>query len=295
MNAKLPATLLLTIITLLSIGYSYACQGNGININPNKNFNIAFIHVTASDNEAYTNVATIQAQITRDQKSINVYIINAYPGYEAHITYTIQNIGKIPTRLDSLTIKNPYPQALKITTTDQTHKWLQPGQTIQGTTTIQILETAQENRCYTFQIIMGFSCKEEKPRTIGFWAQQFSAALTQTEIQLQIAPVTLENYLDQITTKSNIFEFQGSQKEKFQQALKILNPPWYSNMEAKLKAQLLALWLNYVAGWTEGYTLNGMTAQQIIKGSENALNYSLTSQYKYWKDLCEKFNNLGEK
>jgi hypothetical protein len=66
-------------------------------------------------------------------------------------------------------------------------------------------------------------------------------------------------------------------------------------MEDKLKAQLLALWLNYIARWTEGYTLNGMTAWQIIQGSENALLNKQTTQYQYWKDLCESFNKLGEK
>jgi hypothetical protein len=62
----------------------------------------------------------------------------------------------------------------------------------------------------------------------------------------------------------------------------------------KLKAQLLALWLNYVAGWTEGYTLDGMTAQDIIKGSENTILKGLTGEYEYWKNLCENFNKLGE-
>jgi hypothetical protein len=69
--------------------------------------------------------------------------------------------------------------------------------------------------------------------------------------------------------------------------------PKGSKMEDKLKAQLLALWLNYVAGWTEGYTLNGMTAWQIIQGSETALQNNQTSQYQYWKNLCEEFNNIS--
>jgi hypothetical protein len=89
---------------------------------------------------------------------------------------------------------------------------------------------------------------------------------------------TLENYLDQISTQSPIYEFTGTRTQKFQQALAILSPPWRSNMEAKLKAQLLALWLNYVAGWTEGYKYKGMTAWEIIQGSENALlNHQTTN------------------
>jgi len=64
-------------------------------------------------------------------------------------------------------------------------------------------------------------------------------------------------------------------------------------VEDKLKAQLLALWLNYVAGWTEGYTINGKTAYEIIQGSESALLNKQAWRYEYWKDLCEKFNNIG--
>jgi len=292
---KKPLAILTTIlIALLTIGYSYARWSNRININPNKNFNIAFINTLTSDNEAEMDVAAIHAQITPDQNTINIYIINAYPSYEAYVTYTIKNIGKIPSRFDSLTIKNPNPEALEITTTDYTHTWLQPDQTLQGTITIRILQKANENQAYPIQIIMGFSCKEEKPRSIGFWKQQLLAALTQSESQLQIAPATLEHYLNQISTQSPIYEFTGDREQKFQQALNILDLLESTTMEAKLKAQLLALWLNYIAGWTEGYTSEGMTAEDIIEGSENAITEQLTGKYEYWKNLCEKFNNLAE-
>jgi hypothetical protein len=289
---KSAVTLTLMIIALLTVGYGYACKNGGINIKPK--FDVAFTNVITSDNEAEIDVATTLAQIAQDGNVINVYVLNAYPGYEAYIIYTIKNKGQIPARFDSLTIKNPNPEALKITTTDHTFTWLQPDQTVQGTTTIQIGESADENQQYTFQIIMGLSSKEEKPRTLGFWKQQFSAALTQTESQLQIAPETLENWLDQISAKSNVTKFTGLKEEKFQQALNILEMPKQPTIEDKLKAQLLALWLNYVAGWTEGYTLNGMTAWQIIQGSETALQNGQTKQYQYWKDLCESFNKLGE-
>lgn len=63
-------------------------------------------------------------------------------------------------------------------------------------------------------------------------------------------------------------------------------------MEARLRAHLLALWLNYVAGWTDGYEVEGKTAQDIISGSEGALTGGQTSEYEYWKNLCDTFNNL---
>jgi hypothetical protein len=289
---KKPAAMLtLTIIALLTMGYSYACQNGGINIKPNT-FDVAFTNVIANDNEAEIDVATTHAQITRDENTINVYISNAYPCYEAYITYTIQNMGKMPAHFNSLTITNPNPEALEITTTDHTGTWLQPGQTTQGTTTIRILQEAKQNWQYQFQISIGISFQEKRPRSIGFWKQQFSTNLDKRG-KPQIDAQTLEQYLNQINSQSQIFKFTGTQQQKLQQALSILEMPKRPTMLDKLEAQLLALWLNYIAGWTEGYTLNGMTAQDIIEGSESAITNQLTGKYEYWKDLCESFNKLG--
>ncbi|MEM2911520.1 MAG: hypothetical protein QW146_03340 [Candidatus Bathyarchaeia archaeon] len=292
MKTKIFTLTFLAIIALSLIGYSYACLNGGINIDCHHYCDIKFTNAATSDNEVEIDIATITATITPDGNTITATIINAYPSYTATITYTIKNTGNRPIQFTTLTITNPNPEALQITTTNHTGTWLNPCQTITGTTTIHILQTAQENQQYTFQIQIGAKCKPKAhPQTIGFWKNQFSEALGKPG-NPQIPPETLENYLNQITTQSAVFKFTGTQNQKFQQALTILNPPWHSNNEAKLKAQLLALWLNHVAGWTEGYTYNGMTAQQIIQGSENALTNHQTWQYEYWKNLCEAFNNL---
>jgi hypothetical protein len=288
---KSAVTLTLAIIALLTVGYGYACKNGGINIKPK--FDVAFTDVIVSDNETEIDVAVASAQITQDGNAINVYILNAYPGYEAYITYTIKNKGKMPAYLNSLTITNPNPEALEISTTDHTGTWLQPDQTTQGTTTICILQAAKQNWQYQFQISIGISFQEKRPRSIGFWKNQFDKALDKRG-KPQIPAETLEDYLDQITEQSNVFNFTGIRRQKFQQALNILEMPRRPTMLDKLKAQLLALWLNYVAGWTEGYTLDGMTAQDIIKGSENTILKGLTGEYEYWKNLCENFNKLGE-
>jgi hypothetical protein len=289
---KLVVMLTLTIIALLTVGYGYACKNGGINIKPNK-FDVAFTNVIASDNEAEMDVAITSAQITPDGNTINVYILNAYPGYEAYITYTIQNKGKMPAHFISLTITNPNPEALEITTTDHTGTWLPPDQTTQGTTTIRILQEAKQNWQYQFQISIGISFQEKRPRSIGFWKQQFSTNLDKSG-KPQIDAQTLEQYLNQITSQSQIFKFTGTQQQKLQKALDMLEMPRNPTMEDKLKAQLLALWLNYAAGWTEDYTLQGMNAWQTIQSSENALQNHQTRQYEYWKNLCEDFNNLDK-
>ncbi|MEM3700076.1 MAG: hypothetical protein QXL57_04320 [Candidatus Bathyarchaeia archaeon] len=290
---KLQITLALTIITLTAIGYSYACTNGGININCYCNCDVKFTKVTTWDNEIEKDVATITANIIGcDGDTIKAYITNAYPCYEAYINYTIKNIGCKPVHFDSLTIINENPEALEITTTNHTCTWLSPSEKISGITTVHILQPAKQNWQYQFQIKIGLKCQEGYPHTIGFWKNQFDKALCKPG-KPQIDPDTLENYLNQISANSPIYEFTGTRTQKFQNASKILSPPWNSNMKAKLLAHLLALWLNYVAGWTEGYKYKGMTAWEIIQGSENALLNNQTNKYEYWKNMCDGFNNLG--
>jgi hypothetical protein len=163
---------------------------------------------------------------------------------------------------------------------------------VQGTTTIRILQEAKQNWQYQFQICIGISFQQNYPKSLGFWKQQFSTNLDKNG-KPQIDAQTLEQYLNRINSQSQIFKFTGTQQQKLQKALNILEMPKRPTMLDKLKAQLLTLWLNSVAGWTEGYSLNGMTAQDIIEGSESAITNQLTGEYEYWKDLCESFNKLG--
>ena len=294
MKTKIFALLILAIIALSIIGYSYACYNGGIHIDCYQpNCDLKFICVTTSDNEVIKDVGKVCAKITCDGYTINAYVTNSYPCYEAYINYTIKNKGTCPIHFDSVTIINPNPEALDITTTNHTCTWLSPCETVQGTTTVHILQPAQQNSEYTFQIKIGASCQEGNPHTIGFWKNQFDKALCKNG-KPQVPAATLLQYLNQISNQSPYFEFTGSQKDKFQQALSILSPSTNANMKAKLKAQLLALWLNYEAGWTEGYKVSGMTAWQIIQGSENVLQNGPTNQYEYWKNKCDQFNNLGE-
>jgi len=296
MKNKLLVALILAMITLGAIGYSFACQNGGVHIGcyptPSCSYDVRFTTVITGDNEIEKDVAKVYAQINCDGDTINAWLTNGYPCYRAYVNYTIKNKGMCPVHFDNVTIINPNPEALEITTTNHTCTWVQPGQTVNGLTTVHILQTARESWQYTFQIKIGMICQIEYPRTIGFWKNQFNANLDKNG-KPQIDAQTLERYLNQITSQSKIFNFTGTQKEKFQQALNILEPSNHSSMEAKLKAQLLALWLNYVAGWTGGYTYNGKTAQQIIQSSENALLNHQTSKYEYWKNMCDGFNNLG--
>jgi hypothetical protein len=292
MKKQLIAVLLLAVIVASTIGYSYACFNHSFFTNHYYcNCGVEFKAVTTSDNENEKDVAAVTAQITIDGKTINVQITNAYPCCEAYVSYTMQNTGCFPIHFISVAIINPNPEALEITTTDHTCTWLPIGETTQGTTTVHILQEAKQNWEYTFQIQIQLTCQTNKPRSTGFWKTQFKAHLN-GKGKAQVSANDLEQYLDQISTDSPIFEFTGTRKQKFIQAYKILNPPVHASMEAKLKSQLLALWLNHASSWAGGWTIDGMTALQIIQGSENALLNHQTTQYQYWKNLCERFNTL---
>jgi len=98
MKTKLLIALALTMIALSLIGYSYACQNGGIHINCcQPNCNIKFKLATTSDNENTKEVATTTAQIINDGNTIQAYISNGYPGYDAYITDTIKNTGNCQT------------------------------------------------------------------------------------------------------------------------------------------------------------------------------------------------------
>jgi hypothetical protein len=294
MKTKTFTLIVLVMIVLGTLGYSYACLNGGIQTNCCLcNCAVVFTKVTTWDNEIVKDVGHVHAQISCTGDTIKTCIENAYPCYRAYLNYTIQNQGQCPIRFVNITIINPSPTVLEITATSLQCTWFQPCQTAQGLVTVHVLQSAKQDWQYTFQIRINVACQTVAPCSMVFWTCQFSSYLCR-QGDPELNATALAQYLNQITNQSKVFNFTGTQAQKFQQALSLLTPPDKSSMEAKLKAQLLALWLNYAAGWTEGWTLQGMFAQQIIQSSENALINHQTALYTYWKNLCDSFNGLGE-
>jgi hypothetical protein len=297
MKTRTTTAILLILLTFMSTGTAFALMNNSYACwKPtciDTYCKVKFTHVEYWDNEIEKNVGHVYAWITDCEYKIEISICNAYPCYTAYINFTIKNEGNLDVHIDEVSIENP-PEALETMLNPNLECiWIEPCHTIEGQLAVHILQTAQECHTYTFEITIKYSCGERPhPRTIGFWKDQFYVALYHRG-KAQVDPETLEQYLDEITSSSDVFEFDDSREEKFKVAYKILRIEFGSSMEAKLKAHLLALWLNYVADWTEGYTLDGMTAYEIIEGSENALDTGATTEYEDWKILCDDFNNLG--
>ena len=288
------AIIILGVIIVGLTSYSYACLNDGTK--PPCYCDIAFVSVSTTDNEAEGNIASVFAQITCEGKTLDVCIKNAYPRYEAYVTFTIKNRGSLPIRIDGVSIAEYNKEALQVKIAGLTPPLLiGPSGTAVASETVRILEGAKQGWRYTFKVEIEGSCQAPKHlRSAGFWKNEFCVALDKKNGEALLSLSELENYLDQVSRQSQVFKFRGTQKQRFEQAIGILQPQSCSSMEAKLKQQLLTLWLNQVAGWTTGCTLGGTTSQQIIKGSENALLSHRTSQYEYWKNLCELFNDLGQ-
>ena len=301
MKAKLCVLFLVAMMVSAGVGTSYASYTGGIHFSnccPECYCDVKFIDATASDNEFEDDVVdpkdvgSVSAQIV-DDNTITVQVDNAYPLYRAYITFILKNTGSMPLHIDEVYLEDYDTTALYVEVTDVVAcMWIDPGETATGMVTVEVLQAAKQNWQYPFHVDIKVSCQQKQhPRTIGFWKHQFSAALLGSG-KLHIPDETLEQYLDGITGGSGVYSFTGAQTEKFNDALAILEIPHPVTMEGKLKAQLLALWLNYMAGWTAGYILDGMTAYDIITGSETALNTPNPDSYEYWKDMCDGFNNL---
>lgn len=295
MKAKIFALLILTMIALSTIGYSYACWNGGIRINhycSGRKCDVEFTKVVTTDNEIDENVANVCAEIEGSKDKIEICITDSYPCYEAYINFTIENTGNKPTLIDGIIIGDYDETALEIETTKMiVCTWISPSETKNGQLTVHTLQEARQNWQYTFQVKIKTSYQWQRhPRTTSFWKYEFRAALNKTD-KLHIPKEKLEEHIDQITTQSDVFGFTSTQTQKFKQALEALKTRG-SCMETKLKAQLLALWLNHVAGFADGYKLSGMTAYEIIQGSETALVNDEIDQYKYWRNLCSSFNKL---
>lgn len=286
MKTKTFAILLTAIIALNIMGFSYASLSGTIKTNNNSNtLKTYFVAVTYSDNEIEKDVAQATAVISVDGTEIIIAITNGYPCYEAYVNFTIQNQGDKTVHIYNVTVENPNTTALDVIVTSLTCTTLYPWDETEGTVTTHILQTAQECHTYTFKITIELRDPTVGPGTPGFWKRQFEA---------QMNPDLLERYLDKINASSIVFNgsFTGSREEKFDTASEILSMPKRSSTEIQLKAHLLALWLNYLSGLTDGYTIDEMTAKMIIDGSEEALFYGQTETYEYWKNLCDEFNNL---
>ena len=102
--------------------------------------------------------------------------------------------------------------------------------------------------------------------------------------------------LKEIGNESSAYTFNGSDHDMLESALETLRG---SGPRGSLEAQLLALWLNYKANYTDGHELvlpNGTSLgpAEIIEYAEGVLVAGDRGRYEEAKDLCEAYNTGWE-
>lgn len=297
MKTKLCVVAMVAVIASAGFGSSYAYLYGGPFIrNVYRTPNVKIIDFTISDNEFEEgvvdpkDVGDVTAYICCG-KTIKSFITNAYPSYKVYISFTIQNKDSKRVHIDEVSIEEYDNTAFEIAISTIACTWICPGETLDGLLTVHILQEAEQNSQYSFNVKIRTSHNPlMRPRPAWFWKQQFQIALGIMRGSLIVTTEELEQYLDQVSIESEVFHFSGSQKEKFEQALDILKRACSPAVKSRLEGKLFALWLNYVAGWMECLTIEGMIAYEVILGSEHALLNNMKSEYRYWRDLCHKFN-----
>jgi len=181
-KTKICTLVILAVIALTTIGYSYACYNGGIQINFCQcNCDVMFTKVTSKDNEIEKDIADVYAQITHDGDTINVYITNAYPCYEAYINFTIKNKGNKPAHIDDAYIEDYNQKALEIDITNIACTWINPSQTISGLLKVHTLPEAKQNWQYTFKARIRASFDLQRhPRTTSFWENTNTGRISAT-------------------------------------------------------------------------------------------------------------------
>jgi len=133
-----------------------------------------------------------------------------------------------------------------------------------------------------------------KPRSPGYWKHQFGTKGKRVEAG------SLGGYLDTIGANSSVFSNLNAATKST--AAAILDPDNSSDMRAKAKRQLIALWLNVVSGkvnYSAQLTFDDpnnveitITVEQLIANAEAVIldTAATTEQLEYQKDMAEIIN-----
>ncbi len=98
-----------------------------------------------------------------DVIKLNVTITNAYPGYNPEFKFLVDNIGTIPVKLLNYTIEGVNTTALSVNMTIPDDTQIHAGEDLTIGMSVEVLQAAQENATYTFEITLVFAQWNEVP------------------------------------------------------------------------------------------------------------------------------------
>lgn len=146
------------IMAFALTGVAYAAWTDTLVINGSVGtgkLNLIFTGATVTDNEQGRDVASTTASIGTDEKTLDIAITNAYPGYQAIVKYTIQNEGTVPVKLKAITPN--VPAVLTVNNTAAAGITLAPGESREYTLTHLVGDSALENQTYTYKVQLDFT------------------------------------------------------------------------------------------------------------------------------------------
>lgn len=97
---------------------------------------------------------------------LNITIVNAYPGYSVDVVMIVDNIGTIPVKLYNLSFTHWDPedsQALYVYIMHSSDTQIEPGGVSTYTLHVSVLQSAQENSNYSFDVELTFAQWNEVP------------------------------------------------------------------------------------------------------------------------------------
>lgn len=290
MKAKLCVLLLVFMITSTGVGTGYACFYGGMGVGRGYGpLKVRFVDVEVNGNGCGDSVDVVAYVAGRGR--IRVSATNVYPGYVFSINFSVVNDGSRRVHVDEVNIEVSDENVLEVVASSMVCMWLCPGEVRRGELVVKVSPEAEANSCYTFNVKIRVSRGlMYRPRPPWWWRQQFQIALGVRRGTLVVSADELERFLDEVSSESMVYGFTGSQVEKFREAVDVLKGAGNPYVRTRLMGELLSLWLNVVAGWTECLEIKGLTAFEIIEGSEDVLQHSMVYQYRYWRSLCHKFN-----
>lgn len=144
------------LIALMVVGFSYAYWNETLTIGGSVatgELNVAFSAVDCTDNDGSPDVGTCTVSTT--EQTMTVTIGNAYPSYECIVTFTIDNTGTIPAKVESIT---PGGDTGKVSVTlDGIVDGEVIGVSKDCTLTLHVLDGADENGIYTVSMTIVFT------------------------------------------------------------------------------------------------------------------------------------------
>ena len=114
-------------------------------------------HNTEGKNVAKCNISVEEVDEKGNPVKLLVTLGNAYPGYSVDVTLIIDNIGTIPVKLRSYSITGIDESALSVSLYVPEDTQIDPGDNSTYTLHITVLQDAEENSTYTFEVELVFA------------------------------------------------------------------------------------------------------------------------------------------